>query len=237
AMEAFRLTGNAQMRLVSQFEIANHVLIVLLILGSSGLALWLWMQGQVGAGAVAAVTAMALRISGHARWVMWEMTSLFESVGTIQDGINTLTHPPTVLDAPQARPLQVARGEVVFDDVSFGYRDGKAVMEHLNLTIRPGERIGLIGRSGAGKSTLVNLLLRFHDLRSGRILIDGQVQQFATYRDAIAAGIGLFLALIALHNAGIVVSNPATMLGMGDLKQPAPILATLGFVLIVALEA
>jgi ATP-binding cassette subfamily B multidrug efflux pump len=190
AMEAFRLTGNAQMRLVSQFEIVNHVLIVLLILGASGLALWLWMQGQVGAGAVAAVTAMALRISGHARWVMWEMTSLFESVGTIQDGINTLTHPPTVLDAPQARPLQVTRGEVVFDDVSFGYRDGKAVMEHLNLTIRPGERIGLIGRSGAGKSTLVNLLLRFHDLRSGRILIDGQDISQVT-QDSLRQAIGM----------------------------------------------
>ncbi|MBS7777026.1 ABC transporter ATP-binding protein [Acidovorax sp. CCYZU-2555] len=190
AMEAFRLTGNAQMRLVSQFEIVNHVLIVLLILGSSGLALWLWMQGQVGAGAVAAVTAMALRISGHARWVMWEMTSLFESVGTIQDGINTLTHPPTVRDIEGARPLQVTRGEVVFDDVSFGYRDGKAVMEHLNLTIRPGERIGLIGRSGAGKSTLVNLLLRFHDLRSGRILIDGHDISQVT-QDSLRQAIGM----------------------------------------------
>ncbi|QKV51804.1 ABC transporter ATP-binding protein [Comamonas antarctica] len=190
AMEAFRLTGNAQMRLVSQFEIVNHTLVVLLILGSSGLALWLWAQGQVGAGAVAAVTAMALRISGHAHWVMWEMTSLFESVGTIQDGINTLTHPPAVLDAPQAKPLHVTRGEVVFEDVSFGYRDGKAVMEHLNLSIRPGERIGLIGRSGAGKSTLVNLLLRFHDLRSGRILIDGQDISQVT-QDSLRQAIGM----------------------------------------------
>ncbi len=190
AMEAFRVTGNAQMRLVSQFEIVNHALIVLLILGSSGLALWLWTQGQVGAGAVAAVTSMALRISGHARWVMWEMTSLFESVGTIQDGINTLTHPPTVRDAPDALPLHVTRGEVVFEDVSFGYRDGKPVMEHLNLSIRPGERIGLIGRSGAGKSTLVNLLLRFHDLHQGRILIDGQDIAKVT-QDSLRQAIGM----------------------------------------------
>ncbi|MCD2511139.1 ABC transporter ATP-binding protein [Comamonas endophytica] len=190
AMEAFRLTGNAQMRLVSQFEIVNHTLVVLLILGSSGLALWLWSQGQIGAGAVAAVTAMSLRISGHAQWVMWEMTSLFESVGTIQDGINTLTHPPTVRDAPRALPLRVTRGEVVFEDVAFGYRDGRAVMEHLNLTIRPGERIGLIGRSGAGKSTLVNLLLRFHDLRAGRILIDGQDISQVT-QDSLRQAIGM----------------------------------------------
>jgi len=190
AMESFRLTGNAQMRLVSQFEIVNHALVVLLILGSSGLALWLWSQGQIGVGAVAAVTAMSLRISGHAHWVMWEMTSLFESVGTIQDGINTLTHPPTVRDAPQARALQVTRGEVVFEDVAFGYGDGKAVMEHLDLKIRPGERIGLIGRSGAGKSTLVNLLLRFHDLRAGRILIDGQDISQVT-QDSLRQAIGM----------------------------------------------
>ena len=190
AMEAFRATGNAQMRLVSLFEIVNHALIVLLILGSSGLALWLWIQGQVGAGAVAAITAMALRISGHARWVMWEITTLFESVGTIQDGINTLTHPPTVCDAPQARALQVTHGEVVFDNVSFGYRDGKPVMEGLNLRIRPGERIGLIGRSGAGKSTLVNLLLRFHDVHQGRILIDGQDIAQVT-QDSLRQAIGM----------------------------------------------
>ncbi|MFV0679813.1 ABC transporter ATP-binding protein [Ottowia sp.] len=175
AMEDFKLTGYAQMRLVSQLEVVNHTLIVLLILGACGGSLWLWSHGQVGIGAVAAVTAMALRLSGMSHWVMWEMTSLFESVGTIQDGINTLSRPRAVVDAPSAQPLVVARGEVRFDDVSFCYRDeARPVVDHLSLTIRPGEKIGLIGRSGAGKSTLVNLLLRFHDLQSGRILIDGQ---------------------------------------------------------------
>ena len=178
------------MRLISQLEIGNQTLIVLLILGSSGLALWLWTQGQVGAGAVAAVTAMALRISGHAHWVMWELTNLFESVGTIQDGINTLTHPATVRDKPEAQPLQVTRGEVVFENLSFGYPDGKPVMQQLNLQIHPGERIGLIGRSGAGKSTLVNLLLRFHDLREGRILIDGQDISQVT-QDSLRQAIGM----------------------------------------------
>ena len=175
AMEDFRATGYAQMRLVSLFETLNHALIVALIMGACGTALWLWSLGQVGTGAVAAVTAMALRLSGMSHWVMWEMTSLFESVGTIQDGINTLARPRAVVDAPDAKPLVVTRGEVRFEDVTFLYRDGsQAVIDKLNLTIRPGEKIGLIGRSGAGKSTLVNLLLRFHDVQGGRILIDGQ---------------------------------------------------------------
>jgi ATP-binding cassette subfamily B multidrug efflux pump len=177
AMDAFKLTGYAQMRLVSLFEIVNQLLVVAMILGACGTALWLWSAGEVGAGAVAAVTAMTLRVSGHAHWVMWEMTTLFESVGTIQDGINTLTRPRTVVDAPDAKPLVVTQGEVRFEDMSFAYGSGpdaRPVIDRLNLTIRPGEKIGLIGRSGAGKSTLVNLLLRFHDVQSGRILIDGQ---------------------------------------------------------------
>ncbi|EJE54476.1 ABC-type multidrug transport system, ATPase and permease component [Acidovorax sp. CF316] len=190
AMDAFKLTGYAQMRLVSQFEIVNHILVVGMILGACGTALWLWSLGQVGAGAVAAVTAMTLRVSGHAHWVMWEMTTLFESVGTIQDGINTLTRPRAVVDAPDARPLQVTQGEVKFENATFAYGNGRPVIDDLNLTIRPGEKIGLIGRSGAGKSTLVNLLLRFHDVRSGRVLIDGQDIAHVT-QDSLRRSIGM----------------------------------------------
>ena len=191
AMEDFRQTGYAQMRLVSIFETVNHALIVLLILAACGTALWLWSIGQVGTGAVAAVTAMALRLSGMSHWVMWEMTSLFESVGTIQDGINTLARPRAVVDAPGAKPLVVTRGEVRFDDVTFSYRDGaRPVIENLNLTIHPGEKVGLIGRSGAGKSTLVNLLLRFHDVQKGRILIDDQDIAQVT-QDSLRHAIGM----------------------------------------------
>ena len=191
AMEDFRQTGYAQMRLVSIFETVNHALIVLLILAACGTALWLWSIGQVGTGAVAAVTAMALRLSGMSHWVMWEMTSLFESVGTIQDGINTLSRPRAVVDAPSAKPLVVTRGEVRFDDVTFSYRDGaRPVIENLNLTIHPGEKVGLIGRSGAGKSTLVNLLLRFHDVQKGRILIDDQDIAKVT-QDSLRHAIGM----------------------------------------------
>ena len=191
AMEDFRQTGYAQMRLVSIFETVNHALIVLLILAACGTALWLWSIGQVGTGAVAAVTAMALRLSGMSHWVMWEMTSLFESVGTVQDGINTLSRPRAVVDAPSAKPLVVTRGEVRFDDVTFSYRDGaRPVIENLNLTIHPGEKVGLIGRSGAGKSTLVNLLLRFHDVQKGRILIDDQDIAKVT-QDSLRHAIGM----------------------------------------------
>ena len=174
AMQEFRTTGYRQMRLVSSFEIVNHAMVVLLILASCGLALLLWTRGEVGIGAVAAVTAMALRISGMSHWIMWEMTSLFENIGTIQDGINTLSKPRQVVDPPGATELKVRAGEVRFDQVDFSYGGDRKVIDDFSLTVRPGEKIGLIGRSGAGKSTMVNLLLRFYDLEGGRILIDGQ---------------------------------------------------------------
>jgi ATP-binding cassette subfamily B multidrug efflux pump len=190
AMQEFMTTGYRQMRLVSAFEIVNHGLVVGLILASCGLSLWLWTQGQIGVGAVAAVTAMSLRISGMSHWIMWEMTSLFENVGTVQDGINTLTRPRAVVDHPDAGKLEVPRGEVKFEDMSFGYDDKRRVISGFNLTVKPGEKIGLIGRSGAGKSTLVNLLLRFHDVQAGRILIDGQDISLVT-QDSLRVHIGM----------------------------------------------
>jgi len=191
AMKEFMLTGYGQMRLVSAFEIVNHTLSMGLTAGMAGMALWLWSQGSVGVGAVAAATAMALRLQGMSHWIMWEMTGLFENIGTVQDGMNTLSRPRTVLDAPAARQLDVPRGEVRFSKASFRYADGgRRVIDELTLTVRPGEKIGLVGRSGAGKSTLVNLLLRFHDLESGRILIDGQDIAQVT-QESLRAHIGM----------------------------------------------
>jgi ATP-binding cassette subfamily B multidrug efflux pump len=190
AMQEFVKTGYGQMRLVSQFEITNHTLSMGLILGMAGTSLWLWSLGEVGAGAVAAATAMALRLQGMSHWVMWEMTSLFESVGTVQDGINTLSRPRTVVDAPDAKTLAVPRGEIRFEQIGFGYGESKQVIDGLTLTVQPGEKIGLIGRSGAGKSTLVNLLLRFHDLDSARVLIDGQDIAGVT-QDSLRSHIGM----------------------------------------------
>jgi ATP-binding cassette, subfamily B, multidrug efflux pump len=162
-----------------------------LILATCGFSIWLWTLGEIGIGAVAAVTAMALRVSGMSHWIMWEMASLFENIGTVQDGIATLTRPRIVVDRPGAVDLQVPRGEVKFDQVCFSYgAKGSRVIDNFTLTVAPGEKIGLIGRSGAGKSTLVNLLLRFYDLDSGRILIDGQDIALVT-QDSLRSHIGM----------------------------------------------
>jgi ATP-binding cassette subfamily B multidrug efflux pump len=174
AMEEFKDTGFRQMRLVSQFEIVNQALVTTLIFAAGGAAMWLWHRGEIGTGAVAAVTAMALRINGISQWMMWEMTTLFENIGTVQDGIATLTRAANVQDVPGAPALQVTRGEVEFTEVSFDYHGQRQVLDGLSLTVRPGEKVGLVGRSGAGKSTLINLLLRFYDVDGGRICIDGQ---------------------------------------------------------------
>ncbi|GAB4566056.1 MAG: ABC transporter ATP-binding protein [Rhizobacter sp.] len=194
AMEEFMTTVYTQMRLVTAFEVVNHALSVLLLMGTTGVALWLWIGGQVGVGAVAAATAMALRLNGISHWVMWEMATLFENIGTVQDGIVTLSRPHTVVDKPDAKPLVVTKGEVQFEQVGFAYGatgpEARNVVDKLSLHIRQGEKIGLVGRSGAGKSTVVNLLLRFHDVAHGRVLIDGQDIAHVT-QDSLRAQIGM----------------------------------------------
>jgi len=174
AMQEFVETVHQQMRLVSKVEILNHVLIMVLIITSAGISLWLWSRGEAGLGAVAAVTAMVLRLHGMSHWIMWEMTSLFEHVGTVQDGINTLSTAQLVTDRPDAKPLEVTRGDIRFEAVDFAYGGQRKVLDEFSLHIQPGEKVGLVGRSGAGKSTIVNLLLRFYDVESGHIFIDGQ---------------------------------------------------------------
>ncbi len=194
AMAEFLQTVYRQMRMVTGFEIVNHALSMGLIASTAGVTLWLWTRGQVGVGAVAAATAMALRLNGISHWVMWEMASLFEQIGTVQDGITTLARSPTVQDRPDAQPLRVTRGDIRFEAVTFAYgaatNPARSVIDNLNLHIRPGEKIGLVGRSGAGKSTIVNLLLRFYDIPQGRVLIDGQDISLAT-QDSLRAQIGM----------------------------------------------
>jgi len=177
AMAEFLRTVYRQMRMVTSFEIVNQLLSVLMIGGIGGLTLLMWTQGRLGVGAVAAAVAMAMRLSGISHWMMWEMSSLFEHIGTVQDGLNTLASRPSVVDEPNARPLHATRGDIRFERVSFAYgatNEEARIIRDMSLHIRPGEKIGLVGRSGAGKSTIVNLLLRFYDLAEGRILIDGQ---------------------------------------------------------------
>ena len=174
AMQEFMGTAYSQMRLVTAFETVNQFLSVALIASITVTSLMLWADAAIGVGAVAAATAMAFRLNGISHWVMWEMASLFEHIGTVQDGIATLSRARSVVDRPGAAVLTVPRGEVRFDNVVFAYGGPRKVVDGLTLTIRAGEKIGLVGRSGAGKSTVVNLLLRLYDLESGRILIDGQ---------------------------------------------------------------
>ncbi len=184
AMQEFMQSVHAQMRLISGVEVVIHTLNIVLILATLGTTLFLWSRGSVGIGAVAATSAMAVRLNGFSHWIMWEMASLFEHVGTVQDGMNTLSLPHAVVDRPDAKPIHVSRGEIVFDAVNFSYGAARAgaapVIQDLSLHIRPGEKIGLVGRSGAGKSTIVNLLLRFYDVQSGRVLIDAQDISLAT---------------------------------------------------------
>ena len=213
AMDAFKSTGHKQMRLVSQFETTNHLMITALLVGSTGTALYLWSIGEASAGVVAAIIAMALRLSGYSHWIMWQMTGLFENIGTIQDGINTLSKPKTIVDGPDAVPLRVSSGEIVFKDIQFGYKDSdRLIINNLNLTIKPGERVGLIGRSGAGKSTLVNLLLRFHEPQQGQITIDGQDIATVT-QDSLRQAIGMVTQDTSLlHRTmreNILYGNPA----------------------------
>lgn len=190
AMEDFKITGFRQMRLVSQFEIVNQALVAGLILSAGGYAIWLWHAGEISTGAVAAVTAMALRVNGMSHWIMWEMTTLFESIGTVQDGIATFTKSVKVQDQPHAPALVVSEGAVQFNDVSFNYNGERQVLDGLTLHVRPGEKVGLVGRSGAGKSTLINLLLRFYDVDEGEILIDGQNIAHVT-QDSLRSAIGM----------------------------------------------
>lgn len=173
-MDGFMTTVYTQMRLVTTLYTLLYLLNALLLLCVAGLALWLWVQGSISVGAVAVAVGLVLRLWGMSQWIMWELSALFENIGTVQDGISSISRPQLVEDVPQAPALRVTQGDIRFESVEFHYGKGGGVMDHLNLHIRPGEKIGLVGRSGAGKSTLVNLLLRFYDVEGGRILIDGQ---------------------------------------------------------------
>ena len=174
SMQSFLATVYKQMRLVTGFVFSVWILNSLLILAVTGLSIRFWMQDAMTTGAIAAAVGLVLRLFGMSQWIMWEVSALFENIGTVKDGINTIAKPYTVLDAPSAEPLKVTAGNIVFDQICFHYGKGSGLFDALSLTINPGEKVGLIGRSGAGKSTMVNLLLRFYDVEGGRILIDGQ---------------------------------------------------------------
>ncbi len=220
AMRQFLATVHGQMRWVTWLEFINHLISVILIGSTVGIGIYLWQKGALGVGAIAAATAMALRLNGLTHWIMWQMAGLFESIGTVQDGIHTLSAPQSVVDKLDAPELVVTQGHIVFDHVDFGY-EGKLLsgvkvataddvvakppvtttatqqnphyiklLDNFNLDIKAGEKIGLVGRSGAGKSTLVNLLLRFYDVNAGAICIDGQAIDSVT-QESLRQQIGM----------------------------------------------
>ena len=178
SMDGFLSTVYHQMRLATGLNFSVNMINYLLAFTVAALSIWLWMDSAITVGAIAIAVSLALRVNGMAQWIMWEISSLFENLGTVADGMNTLAKPQTITDPANAPPLSANHGEIALNDVHFSYEgaDDKSypVFEALNLTIKPGEKIGLVGRSGAGKSTLVNLLLRFYDIDSGIIKIDGQ---------------------------------------------------------------
>ncbi|CAN7190407.1 ABC transporter ATP-binding protein [Devosia sp. LjRoot3] len=190
AMDEFLGTVYRQMRLFTWLNMLVLWSNALLLFAVGATGIWLWMQGVMSPGALAVSLGLVMRFQGMSQWVMWEMSSLFENIGTVKDGINSISLPRVVSDQPNAKPIGRVEGDIKFDNVSFHYGKSSGVIEGLNLNIRPGEKIGLVGRSGAGKSTIVNLLLRFYDRQGGRILVDGN--DIATIQqDSLRANIGV----------------------------------------------
>jgi len=174
-MTDFLNTVHPQMRLATLLNITLWTLNMLLVFSTAALGIYLWTVGVITPGAIAIVMAIAIRLTGMSHWIMWEISSLFENIGTVQDGINTLSVTNTVVDSHDAKPLLVTQGVIAFDAVSFGYSsEDEKVFSNLNLIIPAGQKVGIVGRSGAGKSSLVSLLLRFFDIQSGTISIDEQ---------------------------------------------------------------
>lgn len=173
-MSGFLDTVYRQMRLATGINVSVQIANYILAFSITALAIALWMQSAITIGAIAIAVSLALRLNGMSQWIMWELSSLFENIGTVTDGMRTLAKPNIIENEKGAKPLVVDKGAIHFDNISFHYGENKGVIDNLDLNIKAGEKVGLVGRSGAGKSTLVNLLLRFYDVEQGKIIIDDQ---------------------------------------------------------------
>ncbi|MEM9300501.1 MAG: ABC transporter ATP-binding protein [Pseudomonadota bacterium] len=202
SMETFLGTVHPQMRLITTFYWSVYTANSLLVFLVAALAILLWRDAAVSIGAIAVAIALCLRLNGMATWIMWEVSALFEAIGTIYDGKSMLTRRVSVTDRSDAEALPAAQGHIVFDDVRFHYGKEGGVIEGLSLAIRPGERVGLVGRSGAGKTTLCNLLLRFFDVEGGTVLIDGHDVRAVT-QDSLRAQVGVVTQDTALLHRSI----------------------------------
>jgi ATP-binding cassette subfamily B multidrug efflux pump len=182
----------AHMRLITRFMLTLSIMNALLLVTTAAIGIVLWSDGVIGAGIVATALPLAWQIANVSGWVSWEVTGIFENIGIVQEGMQTIAVPHTLVDRPNASELVVPRGEIRIEHLTFTYgrADGRRVLDDLNLVVRPGERVGLVGRSGAGKSTLVNLLLRFHETEQGSIRIDGQDIGDCT-QESLRAAIGM----------------------------------------------
>jgi ATP-binding cassette subfamily B multidrug efflux pump len=174
AMDDLTEAHRQQVRLTTLLNLCLAVLNASMVIGTAALALWLWNDGRIAVGTVAMALPLTWHIAAIAGWVAQNVTTIFENIGVVQEGMRSIAVPRQMPDRPGALALQVQRGTVVFEDVRFGYGTARGVLHGIDLTVAPGERVGLVGRSGAGKSTLVNLLLRFYEIEAGRILIDEQ---------------------------------------------------------------
>ena len=174
SIEEARQTFMREMRIITRMDLTLTGLNGGLIVAASGWAILLWYQGQATIGVVAATTALVLRLNNMTYWIMWATTNLMQSLGIVQEGMETITAPVSLTDRRDARPLSLSAGKIELQGISHHYGRGSGGLQSVDLTIRPGERIGVVGRSGSGKSTLVKLILRFYDCEGGRVLIDGQ---------------------------------------------------------------
>ncbi len=190
AMDEFLKTVHGQMRLITLFQTLVYTNNCLALFIISSLSISFWLNGAVSLGAIAIAIALTMRLNGMSQWIMWEVSALFENIGTVYDGMAMLTKPHDITDRPDAKPLVAKSGKIEFDHIRFHYGKDKGVIEDISLTIQPGEKIGLVGRSGAGKTTLMNVLLRFYDLEAGHIRIDGQDIATVT-QDSLRSQIGV----------------------------------------------
>jgi ATP-binding cassette subfamily B multidrug efflux pump len=203
SMRDFLATVYPQMRLVTKLQVSICLLNAGLIFSVGCLSILLWQSQFISPGAMAISLALALRFDGVSQWIMWEVSALFENIGSVRDGMDTLSQPRKVCDLNSASELQVTKGRIVFDRVHFGYGEHDAVFKGISLTIEPGERVGIVGRSGAGKSTLVSLLLRLYDIDDGSITIDGQSVREVT-QDSVRAAIGVVTQDTALLHRSVL---------------------------------
>ncbi|MCB2134531.1 MAG: ABC transporter ATP-binding protein, partial [Rhodobacteraceae bacterium] len=190
AIETARKTLQKEMRLITGMDFMLTILNGFLIVSVIGLALWLWYQGEATVGLVAAATALVLRLSNMTYWIMWATSNIVQALGIVREGMETIAQPIALVDRAGAKPLRFQAGKIEIQSLSHHYGRGSGGLARVDLTVRPGEKIGLVGRSGSGKTTLVKLMLRFYDAEGGRILIDGQDIADVT-QDSLRRNIGM----------------------------------------------